>query len=119
MNKLPTASAYVEAVAGDDEYAAAVLDREADAGTVSGPPLSQWTAEAQMLTAIYDRLGEVINAVIAAAGGKPTQPTPAPRPVTAFDRARQRIRQEKHRSLVAEVKQAQHRYATQTGGEGP
>jgi hypothetical protein len=56
-----------------------------------------------MLTMMYDRMGELIQAVIAAAGAKPRRVPPGPRPYTAFDRLKNTDRRTRHESLVARV----------------
>ncbi|HEY9409405.1 MAG TPA: hypothetical protein VIP77_07465 [Jiangellaceae bacterium] len=90
IDHLPRTSAFAAAVAQDDELAAEVGDPPKASHI---PPITEWTPEAEALAAVVDRLAEVANAVVAAAGGKPSRVRPWPRPVTAFDRARaKRIR---------------------------
>lgn len=101
LQRIPRASAYAEAMSQDEEYAEAVLTQVDDADDApSSPPLSQWTPEVALLAAVYDRLGELTNATIAAAGGKPSPVKPSPRPVTAFDRVSKTLRYQKHLTLV-------------------
>lgn len=107
--RLADRSLYVQAQMDDPELAE-FLATQPD-GPPGGPALSEWTPEVAALTAILDRLGEVVSAVIAAAGGKPGKLKPSPRPRTAIDRGRAAARKARHESLVAEVMAAQERYA--------
>lgn len=70
------------------------------------PPTRRWSEYSvvvEMLTAIFDRLGEVPNAIAAANGAKPRKLKPAARPVTAIDKVRERRAHRKHRSIVSRV----------------
>jgi hypothetical protein len=70
------------------------------------PPARRWSEYSvvvEMLTAIFDRLGEVPNAIAAANGAKPRKIKPAARPVTAVEKVRERRAHKKHRSVVARV----------------
>lgn len=62
-----------------------------------------YTPEVEMLSAVYDRIGELIRVTAAARGGRGKPPPPAPRPASAFERVRARLRREKHDSLVARM----------------
>jgi hypothetical protein len=102
IDGLPRDSAYVEALTSDEQWAAAVLDNPPP----DGPPtrrMADWTPELEMLTNLYDRVGELIQVTVATAGGKPRKVQPAPRPTTALERARRHRREAKHRSLVSRV----------------
>jgi len=98
IDQLPSHSRYVAAVHEDEELIEHLADQLDDEGPSPPPPLTDWTPEVERLTAIIDRLGELI-AVTAAANskqGKVRPPKPSPRPVTAVDRARRRRRERKH-----------------------
>lgn len=102
IDGLPRDSAFMEALTSDDEWAAAVVDsppRE----DLPARRMSEWSPELEMLTNLFDAVRDNTRAVVAAAGGKPSRVLPAPRPVTAIERARRRRRLEKHRSVVARV----------------
>lgn len=102
IDGLPRHSAFIEALADDEEYAAMVVE----AGWPERSPhprLSEYTPEREALDAVVDRLGEVVSAVIAAAGVRPPKIKPQPRPRTAVDRLRARKRRLDHESLVAKL----------------
>lgn len=77
--------------------------------------MSEWSAEAELLSTVADRIAELIQATVASRGGKPAAYTPAPRPDTALDRARYQDRIRKHQELVARV--LPHKYLP--GGQPP
>lgn len=108
VEHLPGSSATVEAQLDDPEYAEWVASLSD--GPPRGPKVSEWTPDVAMLTNIYDRLGELIGAVIAGAGGKPPQNRPLPRPKTEVDRFKERAARARHQSLVDEVHAAQQRW---------
>jgi hypothetical protein len=115
VDRLPGSSATVEAQLGDPEYAAWVAGQPERSGPVP-PRLSDWTPDVARLTDIYDRLGELVAAVIAASSkdGKFRPPPPSPRPVTEVDRLKARARRSRHLALVDEVKAAQARYESRS-----
>lgn len=78
---------FAEASANDDELAERYVDEERQEYR---PRISEWSPTEQLLAALFNRTGEVIAAVIAAAGGKPPHPPDWPAPVTAQDRALRR-----------------------------
>ncbi len=86
IDHLPRTSAFQDALAHDEEYAALA------AGTDSKPTpprLTEFGPEIELLAALYDRVGELIGTVVQVAGGKGHHHArPYPRPVTAIDRAR-------------------------------
>lgn len=65
--------------------------------------MEDWSPEREALADILDRLGNLVQAVIAAAGAKPPRVAPAPRPDTAVTRLRSQRRVERHHALVARV----------------
>ncbi len=97
IDGLPRDSRYVEALSLDPHLAelmAMLPDQPAQ-----GRRMSEYSAEMEMLTAVYDRLGEVMQVMIASKGGKPKPMPPGPRPRTALDRVR-RQRRERKRSWL-------------------
>jgi hypothetical protein len=102
---LPRTSAYAQAMATDAELAEQVVQIPEAEGRST-----QWTRshrdyspEVEMLSAVFDRLGELIRAVAATQGSRAKPPSPAPRPVSAIERVRRRAAIEKHRRLAARV----------------
>lgn len=86
IGHLPSWSFYNEARANDEELAemlagATMPERE--------ERVSDWSPEIGLLAAIYDRVGDLINAVIIMNGGKKLDTQPLKRPVTAIQKARQ------------------------------
>jgi hypothetical protein len=69
----------------------------------ASPPIRMrdWSMELEMLSLLADRLGEVIKAVVAVAGGKPPRIPPMPRPKTASDELRDPRRQ--HQKILSKV----------------
>lgn len=98
VDHLPRDSAYGQAIADDDELAAVA----ASDGS-SSPAVSEWSSEVELLAAVYDRLGDVINAVAASGGGKPVRVRPWPRPLTAADRAAKRRKRDAYADIIARV----------------
>lgn len=100
VDHLPRNSAYVQAVTDDEEWAEQVLSlpQRAQRPRVD---MADWSPELERLTDLYDRLGELIRAVVAGAGAKPKRVAPAPRPTTALDRMRARKRRATHDRLVS------------------
>lgn len=99
----------------DPEVAAQIAAQSSD-GPPTPPAWSEYTPERAALDNILDRLGDVVAAVIGAAGAKPPKIRPATRPITEVDRARLRREKQAHDDLVAEVKAAQERYQKARGG---
>lgn len=101
---LPRNTAYMEAISNDDEMAEQVLRQpESQQRGSRRPRISEWSAEMEKLTDLVDRMGEVMQAVVASAGGKPPKVHPQPRPKTAVDRLREKKRYEHHRKVVSRV----------------
>lgn len=58
-----------------------------------------YTPEVEMLSAVFDRIGELIRVVAATSGSRSKQPQLAPRPESALERVRRRMAQDKHKKL--------------------
>lgn len=99
INHLPRNSAYVQALTDDDEWAEQVL-ASAQSNRPAHPRMQDWSPELELLTSLYDRVGELVRVSVAATGSRPKRLQPAPRPVTALDRARARRRKAQHQRLV-------------------
>lgn len=104
---LPSTSALAEAQLNDPEFAEWLIGQPSRS---RGPRVSEFSPDVARLTDIYDRLGELIAAVVLTSGGKIQQPQPSPRPRTAVDRLKDEAHLARHRSLVAEVQAAQARF---------
>lgn len=102
---LPRNSAFMEAMSDDEEIAGQYLDqnKERDKKGSARPRMSEWSAEVERLTDLVDRMGEVVQAVIAVNGGKAPKLRPQPRPKTALDRVREKRRYEHHKKVVSRV----------------
>lgn len=89
----------------DDEFVEQLLagSEGADDGPSSGPRLSEFTPEVEALYGAIDRLADVIAVTQAMGGKKPKRIPPVKRPVTAFDRLRQREQRRQHAALVARL----------------
>lgn len=102
IDHLPRDSAYMEAIANDEQLAEQLV-RNLPEQAPAGPRLSDWSPEVEALYALVDRVVELIHVTAAASGAKPGKVRMSPRPVTAIERARNRQRASKHKSLVARV----------------
>lgn len=112
LMRMPRSQVQLE-MAEDDEAAEEYLAEHGDTESVSSrPSLAVWSPEVEYLAAVVDRLGEVIQAVVSTVPkAKPPRIRPLPRPKSAFDRARERRAWRRHDALVAEVEEAQARWA--------
>jgi hypothetical protein len=104
IDGLPRDSAYAEAQSLDEDLAKELM-KHPEPERKDGPAfrMREHSAELEMLMRIFDRLGEVIQAQVASAGGKPPKIKPIPRPVTALEVLRNKQRWTKHRSVVSRV----------------
>jgi hypothetical protein len=109
IDRLPRDSEYFEAVCADEDLARQHAKQEqldARGEPVQRKPVQRmrdWSASVELLTMILNRLAELTQAVAALGGAKPRQIEPAPMPVTALERVRNRSRHEKHKALTARV----------------
>ena len=109
LDHLPTNTHLQASLASDVEHAMMVLeaqDRAERAGVKpppSGPAMSTWSAEVDMLAKVVDAIHENTYAIGRSSGGKGSAPKPLPRPKTAFDSARFRLRQRAHDRLRRRV----------------
>lgn len=104
IDQLPAHSRLAEARLDDEQVAEQILAFE-DKHPNAKPSrrVSDFTPEVDLLSTLVDRVGELTQAVVAAAGAQPRKVTPVPRPKTAVDRVRARRSLAKHRRLVARV----------------
>lgn len=102
IGRLPSYSAFSEALAQDEELAALMLDQPPPEEP-DGERWSEWSPIRSDLAVIADRLGELIRVNVSAAGGKPPKVKPMPRPQAVIERVRKRRRIQKHQELVAQL----------------
>lgn len=101
LRHLPSTSAYSAALAEDEDLAKELLD---EPETPPRPPrLTEFGPEVQALAEVRDLLAAVLTVLVKANGGKPQRPKPYPRPVTALQRLKTRMRYSRHRDLVRRV----------------
>lgn len=108
IDGLPRNSCYFEAVVQDDDLALAMIRANKGDERHAKRRMREWSAEAELLSTIADRVAELIQATLAARGVKPQPVRPVPRPENALERVRYRERVRRHRSLVARVLPADH-----------
>lgn len=99
IDHLPRDSAYVEAVSLDEEIAKLALDNPQPPG--EPVRMRDWSPLMEAMAVQIDRLGDVVQAIIAAQGGKPPKIKPFPRPKTAADKLRDPRRQ--HQKILSKV----------------
>jgi hypothetical protein len=91
-------------MATDEELAEQVLNLpESDRKAVWGRLHRDYSPEVEMLSALFDRLGELIRVTAATRGARGKQPQNAPRPTSAIERVRRRRSLEKHQRLTGRV----------------
>lgn len=104
LEMLPRTSAYAQAIATDEDLAEELAnypdDRRAGKWARSH---RDYSAEVEMLSAVFDRIGELVRVVAASRGARGQPAQAAPRPVSAIERVRKRMTVERHRALVARV----------------
>ena len=110
IDRLPSDSHYMAAIAEDDEVAEAWLRANPESGEKRRagvrPKWTDMSAEAQLLMAVVERLDTLSHQV----GGIEKPPKPLPRPASALERVRRRMVERSHEALVAEVREAQQRW---------
>lgn len=117
IRRLPAASEYRAAVADDEEAAEAWLeahdndndnDNDSD-DTAGGPSWAEMSYTNQLLTALGERMDQLIKATV----GDESRVRPWPRPRSALDRVEKRRRMDRHTALVDEVNEAMRRWDEQ------
>lgn len=110
IDHLPQNTWYQAAVSEDVEHQEMLLEaREAakDNGTPNeGPPapsLAVWSPEVDKLAELIDVARATYAAVVKSGGGKPKDPQPVRRPVSAMESARLRRKQRQHEALSARL----------------
>lgn len=101
---LPRDTHFSNAVANDDEHVRAVL--KASEGQPSKPSISlaEWSVEAEILSDIFDSLGQNTNATLAAGGAKNLPKVrPRSRPETSYAAVKHELAQERFESIKAKI----------------
>lgn len=101
IHQLPATSRTVEAEVNDPILAREIAEASInnDNGPAGAGSVRDETVTNDYLRSIEYRLGEIIRAL---AGGKGKQPKPRPRPVTAVEKLRGEVLQEKAEKLIAQ-----------------
>ena len=110
IDGLDESSAFQEALAQDDEIAAGYVGDDG-APAQYRPRASDWTAQTRLFAAMHDRLGEVVQGLIAMSGNKPPKLDPWPRPEIAATRA-QREKSRRDYDELLELVEASKRRTT-------
>ena len=106
LDRLPAASHYWEAVAGDEELAEARAGAKQEPRGRPTPKLSDFNPVVAELAVVSDLLGSVLSVLTRGQ----FKPEPRPRPVTALERVEERQRVARLRALEDEVTAAQERW---------
>lgn len=121
LRRLPGDSHYVNAKRNDPQLAAALAQRASgDDKPKFTPPPTEWTTVAELLAAVFDRLGEVVRAVQNGYAREPIREPirPYPRPITEIDRAKKRAEEQEDQALEDLIAQAQETHRRQLNREG-
>ncbi len=105
IDQLPGHSCYAEAVAQDDEIAGETPEPTGK----YRPRVTEWSPTEQLLAAVFDRLGEVVAATVASAGGDGRVPEAWPRPETASERVLKAQQAAEWDDLFDLIEKARHR----------
>lgn len=102
VQQLPPHSRLKAAMADDDELA-----EQMDLDNLPPPPppsLTEFDPTTRAIADLYDRMGTLIQVVMASSGSKKRlKMPPYPRPRLAIERVKHRRRMAKHRRLVARL----------------
>lgn len=100
IDQLPSHSRLHAAILNDPEQAEALAALPEKPASQWAPPFTEFTLDAQITAMVYDRLGQLIDTVMAVAGSK-GRSQPFPRPVTELDRVKERVRREAAEDLIS------------------
>ncbi len=120
-NRLPRASRFVQASSNDEEHVRALQEAmaQSDKPRNTGPALSEWTQEAEILAVIADLVQQNGLIAMTAAGAKNAgRLRPYPRPQTAWESVRHERGLENYRELMGKVKASQQRRALRQAAKG-
>lgn len=94
IDRLPLNSCFMDEMANDEELAKSQPEPDGD-GKPPPPRLRDWSPEVNAIALLADRVITLIQATIAAQGGKPPTLPYMDRPVTAAERIARKREQEK------------------------
>lgn len=97
IDHLPRTSAYVQALAEDEELAAD-LPPEVGAGR-RAMPHREWSPEAEIMAGVYNRVGDLIDVLAQVNDNRPPRLERWPGPVSAW----QKVQSERSRAAVDEM----------------
>jgi hypothetical protein len=104
IDRLPRNSKFIEAMVRDEELAERLAQNDDDGDRRPERRMADWSVEVEIMTMIFDRLGELGQIFVAGMpGGKPRRVEPAPRPTTAIRKYKDRNRQQRHLALVSQL----------------
>lgn len=110
IDHLPQNTWYQAAVSTDVDHAMMVLEAQREAKknrrpgeAPPGPSLAIWSPEVDKLAQIIDELRGVQVAVVRSQGGKAKDPKLVPRPTTAMELARLRLKTRDHEKMVSRL----------------
>ena len=109
IDHLPQNTWYHQAISEDVEHAVMLIKSQEEAKRrgidppPSGPSLRSWSPEVDAMTRVLDAVNNVAFITAKAAGGKGKPPKASPRPPTAMERAKLKVKQERHAILRARM----------------
>lgn len=101
LEHLPSTSAYNAALADDEDLAREMLEQPEP--PARPPRLTEFGPDVRVLAEIRDLQASILAVLIKANGGKPQKTKPYPRPVTALQKMRRRVKYSRHMDLVRRV----------------
>lgn len=104
LDQLPRTSAYAQALALDEDLAEQVSELpDTERKAQWSRSHRDYTPEVEMLTAVFDRLGELIRVTAAVHGSRGKPPPLGPRPAYAVDRVRRQLARQRHQDVVGRL----------------
>lgn len=112
IERLPSHSHYRAAVAQDDDLARAALKANGGKVKAGKPPLTEMDYGTYLLAGAVSLLGQLVQSSEShrTNGASKYRPPTLPMPETALERVQRDLEDERHSSLVDEVRAAQERY---------
>lgn len=106
ITSLPADTQMNYLLSQDEEYLEHAMraqekNRTGGSATAPGPSMAEWNLTVSLLAQVVDAVNRNTEVTKAAAGGKPSQVRPVPRPTTAAERIGNRIQREAHEEMSA------------------